>query len=127
MSYGAHSADVDIILNVNGLSVRVPPTLEGVTLRPAFRGRSLRRAQPLFWEHESNRAIRDGKWKLVAKEKQPWELYDMKADRTETNDLSARHPERVRKLAAQWDAWAARANVLPLGTWRAKTPTTQTE
>jgi arylsulfatase A-like enzyme len=105
----------------------VPPKLEGVTLRPAFRGRSLRRAQPIFWEHESNRAIRDGKWKLVAKEKQPWELYDMEADRTETNDLSARHPERVRKLAAQWDAWAARANVLPLGTWRAKTPTTQTE
>ena len=96
------------------------PKTEGVSLRPALRGKSLRRAQPLFWEHEGNRAIRDGKWKLVAKENQPWELYDMEADRTETTSLAAKYPERARKLAAQWHAWAARANVLPLGTWRAK-------
>ena len=43
----------------------LPP--EGISLRPAFEGRPLRRPQPLCWEHEGNRAIRDGKWKLVAK------------------------------------------------------------
>ena len=42
--------------------------LEGVSLVPAFDGKSLDRSQPIFWEHEGNRAIRDGQWKLVAKE-----------------------------------------------------------
>lgn len=99
----------------NGAETR---PLEGVTLQPAFKGRSLKRREAIFWEHESNRAVRDGKWKLVAKEDEPWELYNMQADRTEMNDLAARHPRRVRELAAKWDAWAARADVLPLGAWR---------
>ena len=43
---------------------------------------------PIFWEHESNRAVRDGKWKLVAKARQPWELYDMEKDRTEMHNLA---------------------------------------
>ncbi|MDO8541074.1 MAG: arylsulfatase [Opitutaceae bacterium] len=94
--------------------------MEGVSLRPAFAGQPLARRGPLFWEHESNRAIRDGKWKLVAKEGQPWELYDMENDRTEMHDLAAKEPARVKELAAKWDAWAARANVLPLGAWKEK-------
>lgn len=61
-----------------------------------------------------------GKRKLVAKENKPWELYDIAADRTEMNDLAAKHADKVKELAAEWDAWAARANVLPLGQWRAK-------
>jgi arylsulfatase len=92
--------------------------LEGVSLAPAFAGKSLNRPQPIFWEHEGNRAIRDGKWKLVAKENRPWELYDMEKDRTEMHDLSDEMPDLVKKLDVTWTAWAKRANVLPLGTWR---------
>jgi arylsulfatase len=95
--------------------------MQGVSLRPVLTGKSLKRPQPIFWEHEANRAIRAGKWKLVAKENQPWELYDIVADRTEQNNLAAKTPDKVKELAAQWEAWAARANVLPLGTWRAQT------
>ncbi len=105
---------------------KIPPG-RGRSLRPAFRGDSLRRSEPLFWEHEGNRAVRGGKWKLVAKEGQPWELYDMEADRTEMNDLAAKFPKRVSELSAKWDAWAARVNVLPLGTWREKRITTNRE
>ncbi len=92
--------------------------MEGVSLVPAFAGRPLARKQPLFWEHESNRAVRDGRWKLVAMEDRPWELYDMVSDRTEMHDLAAQHPDKVRELAAAWDAWAQRADVLPLGSWK---------
>ena len=63
--------------------------------------------------------MRDGRWKLVAMEDQPWELYDMVADRTEMRDLASQHPDKVRAMAAAWDAWAVRADVLPLGTWKA--------
>jgi arylsulfatase A-like enzyme len=95
-------------------------SLEGISLRPAFQGKALQRSQPIFWEHESNRAIRDGRWKLVAKEDKPWELYDMEVDRTETHDLASAQPEKVRDLSAQWESWAQRSMVLPLGTWREK-------
>ncbi len=92
--------------------------MQGVSLVPAFSGKPLNRPEPLFWEHEGNRAVRDGKWKLVSKADQPWELYDLEQDRTEMNDLAARNSELVKALAAKWDAWAARADVLPLGAWK---------
>jgi arylsulfatase len=96
-----------------------PRPLEGVSLVPAFAGESLGRPNPLFWEHEGNRAVRQGSWKLVAKENRDWELYDLAADRTELHDLAADRPELVQELARHWEQWAERAHVLPLGTWRA--------
>src|SRR6185369_8177530 len=85
--------------------------LEGISLRPAFAGKALKRARPLFWEHEGNRAVREGKWKLVAKENEPWELYDMDADRSELHDLAAAKPDLAKRLASEWEAFAARSNV----------------
>jgi arylsulfatase len=92
--------------------------LEGTSLRPVFAGKAIERTRPLAWEHEGNRAVRDGKWKLVAKEGKPWELYDLAADRSELHDLASSKPDRVKKMSTNWEAWAARANVLPLGAWR---------
>jgi arylsulfatase A-like enzyme len=86
--------------------------MEGESLLPVFTGKPLGR-EALYWEHEGNRAVRMGKWKLVAKNKQPWELYDMDDDRTETNDISAANPETRDKMIAMYDVWARRANVLP--------------
>ena len=87
--------------------------MEGVSLRPIFAGRTLKRTQPIFWEHEGNRAIRSGKWKLVSKYLDGWELYDITADRVERNDLSTKNPAIVKKLAGEWEVWAKRANVDP--------------
>jgi arylsulfatase len=89
----------------------VPPC-EGTSLRPGLtRGRIAR--TPLFWEHEGNAAVRDGRWKLVRRYPGDWELYDMTEDRTEMHDLAARDPDRVRDMSAQYDAWAARCGVIP--------------
>jgi putative membrane-bound dehydrogenase-like protein len=93
--------------------------MEGVSLRPAFAGEPLRRGRPLFWEHEGNRAVRDGKWKLVSRHPGPWELYDMEEDRTELHDLAAEQPMRVKEMTASWQAWAERVGVKP---WPIKAP-----
>jgi arylsulfatase len=85
--------------------------LEGVSLDPLFNGGPIARAQPLFWEHEGNRAVRSEQWKLVSKHPGGWELYNMSTDRTETKDVAREMPERVRELSAVWEAWAKRVGV----------------
>lgn len=87
--------------------------MEGVSLRPAFANQPLARRAPLFFEHDGSRAVRDGKWKLVSSRDGVWELYNIAADRTELNNLAAQHPDQVKTLAAHWDEWARRTNVLP--------------
>ena len=87
--------------------------LEGTSLVPAFRNEALE-ARALFFEHEGSRAVLEGGWKLVAQGAGgPWELYDMETDRTETEDLSARFPGEVERLASLWQTWAERAQVIP--------------
>jgi N-sulfoglucosamine sulfohydrolase len=41
------------------------------------------------------------------------ELYDLKTDRTELNDLAAAQPDKVKELATKWEAWAKRVHVTP--------------
>lgn len=88
--------------------------MEGISLKPAMLGNKLDRKQPIYWEHEGNRAVRDGKWKLVAKGPAgKWELYDIEADRMESNDLVLQYPDRTAKMIQQWESWAQRSHVLP--------------
>ncbi len=93
--------------------------MEGTSLHAAFENKTLER-ETLFWEHEGNRAIRMGNWKLVAKGKMKdrelpvkWELYDIAIDRNENNDLSRDNPELVLKMSEMWDACAHRTSVYP--------------
>ena len=96
---------------VEGIEI-VP--LQGVSIAPAFSGRKINRPNPIFWEHEGNRAIRIGKWKLVAKgARGAWELYDIDEDRTELNDLSEKQPGRAKEMANLWEAWAIEAKAKP--------------
>jgi arylsulfatase len=86
--------------------------MEGTSLRPAFTGQALKRDDAIYWEHEGNAAVRVGDWKLVRlKAKGDWELYDMKTDRTESNNLAAQNPDQAKRLSAKWQAWARRCNV----------------
>jgi len=87
--------------------------MEGVSLAPSFELKPLDRRKPLFWEHEGNRAIRIGDWKLVSKHPGGWELYNIPADRTEMHDLAGEQPERVAGMSALWEEWATRVGVLP--------------
>jgi arylsulfatase len=92
--------------------VKITP-LQGRSLVPTFSGEDLER-DALYFEHEGNRAIRKGRWKLVAKGAQgAWQLYDMEADRTEMQELAAQKSDVARALAQQWEDWAREAMVKP--------------
>lgn len=87
--------------------------LEGESFLPALQGRSWSREAPITVEHEGNRGIRSGDWKLVAEWDKPWELYDIADDRTEQNNLIDGEKSRAAELEKQYFEWAERAEVLP--------------
>ncbi len=65
----------------NGKPVPAPP---GKSLVPAFAHDGTVKHEDLWWQHEGNRALRQGDWKVVAAgEGAPWELYNLAVDRTE--------------------------------------------
>ena len=82
----------------------VPPT-PGISLLPAFAEDGTGQPEPLWWCHHGNQAIRMGDWKLSMRVgSKQWELYDLKTDRCEMNDLAAKHPEKAKALADRWQA-----------------------
>ena len=95
---------------------------EGKSLKPAFTNRSIDR-KSIFWEHEGNRAIRTGNWKLVSRtlkerkftiaDENGWELYNMESDPSETTNLASKYPEKVKELAKLWDDEAIRTKAKP--------------
>jgi arylsulfatase len=86
--------------------------LDGESLLPLLEGADWQRAQPIFWEHEGNAAVRLGSWKLVRKFGGDWELYDMERDRTELDDLAHRNRPMRDQLAREWEGWAQAVGVL---------------
>lgn len=87
------------------------PPLEGRSLVSIFNGQQRASDAPLFWEHEGHRAVRLNEWKLVARHNHDWELYDIVADRTESRNLAATHPDKLKELAGLYEAWAKRCHV----------------
>ena len=105
--------------NFNGNSTH---PLEGKSLVPAFTNKAINR-EFIFWEHEGNRAIRMGNWKLVSKTRKQkkftpadenlWELYDMDRDPSEINNLALKYPDKVKTMAALWEKEAQRTMAKP--------------
>ena len=110
----AHLIDLmPTAIAVSGAEYRGSLSLPGVDLVTQLHAKG-GADRTLFFEHQGNRAVRSGKWKLVALDDQAWELYDLSVDRTEMNDLSASHPGLVKRFDAQWEKWGAENQVTPL-------------
>ncbi len=96
--------------------------LEGISLTPAFKNKDLQN-RAIFWEHEGNKALRLGKYKIVSRYKKDseynWELYDLERDRSETNNLIGEMSDKAKEMEILWKDWAKKADVL---TWKDSQP-----
>ena len=101
----------------------VPP-MEGASLAPLFRGESPERgSKPVIVEHEGNKMLRLGDWKIVQEYTETsWMLYNIKEDPVEMHDLAAEEPELLKKLTKLYESEAKRTGVEPdikfkVGVW----------
>ncbi len=86
--------------------------MRGKSLVPIFKEEIGKPHDILFWEHEGNRAVRMGEWKIVSKKNQPWELYNVNADRTELSNLANDSTELLNRLVEEYLEWAMEINVI---------------
>ena len=84
---------------------RVVTPMAGKSLLPVLKGGTRDGHESLCWATSGSKAVRMGDWKLVALPGKPWELYDLKIDRTELHDLASQQPERVAAMAKVFEAW----------------------
>ena len=92
---------------------------EGQSLLPVLNGAEREGHDALCWTHTNNHAIRRGRWKLLTSDaRETWQLYDLKADRTETTDRASERPDLVAELADQHQAWSDRVGVIPWTEYR---------
>ena len=93
--------------------------LAGKSLFPLFSGKTLPGERTIFWEHQGNWAVRRGDWKLVftrevnRKMINDLNLYNIRSDRSEANDLSNLYPEIVYELDSLYQIWADQTGVEP--------------
>jgi arylsulfatase A-like enzyme len=86
--------------------------VEGRSLLPVLAGQS--RPEVVYgWEHEGNRAVRVGDWKMVSMSRHPWELYDLNKDRLETHDLAQSMPEKLAEMESKYNEWATHVGAKP--------------
>lgn len=96
---------------IAGLTV---PPLPGKSLVPAFSKDNTVQHDYLWWNHEDNRAIRIGDWKLTKDHEKPWELFDLSKDRSEIKDLAAQYPDKVKSMEQAWIQHAEEFHALSL-------------
>lgn len=78
--------------------VPTPEGIDGISFLPELIGKKQKEHDYLYWEfHErktTDQAVRMVRWKAVRHSPSgPIELYDLETDMSETNDISAQHPE----------------------------------
>ena len=98
--------------------------ISGITLSPAFHGKSLERREPLHLLFSKDRGLRDGDWKIVSFKSEAWELYNLAKDRTELHDLAAEQPDRLDAMVENWTQIARDVLHAPAGSYA---PTTKAQ
>ena len=96
-------ANVQYPTNYKGNDIQA---LRGRSLLDVINGESWQSVDTIYWEHEGGKALRIGDWKIVALKNQPWQLYNLAQDLTETNNLANDYPAKVVEMTDTWHNWA---------------------
>ncbi|NBB29890.1 arylsulfatase [Cellulophaga sp. BC115SP] len=80
--------------------------LDGKSFLPVLQGKTQKGREDIFFEHESGKAYIKGDWKLVQKTRSnQWELYNLSADRNETENLAEKDPSKTAEMQKAWEGW----------------------
>lgn len=78
--------------------------LNGLSYLDALLGKKQRSHDYLYWEFNENagprQALRQGDWKLVRYYQQPDELYNLRQDISESQNIAASQPQKLKQLQA---------------------------
>jgi arylsulfatase len=80
--------------------------MQGQSLLPAFCGKNPQRENPIFWEWQDGQAVYYNSYKIVKEGlNNPWDLYNIGSDPTETNNLVGQNPAKVKELEQLFEEW----------------------
>ena len=105
---------VPTFMELAGEGVSYPkylPSLDGISLTPTFAGKKLEREKPLFFQYGGWNVLRENQWKLVQRNQEDWQLYNLDRDRTETSNLADQFPDRVKQMIRAWQSWATEIGI----------------
>jgi arylsulfatase A len=117
------------MLTVAGGEIPGDRVLDGVNVLDVLQGKatSAERTQPLYWRlhmaPNAKVAMRVDNWKILANaELTSFELYDLKSDPRETNDLAASSPDKLKQLSEQLIAHNAAIDAEGPDWWKRLSP-----
>lgn len=80
--------------------------MQGQSLLPVFSGEIVKREKPIFWEWRQGQAVYSDSWKIVKEGlDNPWDLYNLENNPTETINLATENPEKVKELEQLFINW----------------------
>ncbi|MCW0484503.1 arylsulfatase [Gaoshiqia sediminis] len=83
----------------------------GRSLAPIFNGETREKPGILFWEHQGNAAVRAGDWKLVSKDGEEWELYNLNEDPSELNNMIEKNQRQGDQMIEAYQKWSSSVGV----------------
>jgi arylsulfatase A-like enzyme len=87
------------------------PPLPGRSFAPILKTGEKLPPRTMHFALFNNLALIDNGWKIVTAYSQPWQLYDLTKDRTETRDLALERPDKLAELLALQKAFHDRPDV----------------
>ncbi len=114
------------VMDILNLEMPDQRPIDGVSLLPLIEGKMDKRPKPLAFHIQGKAAWHDGNLKAIRDAKpskkksgtttERWELYDLSLDPSESNNLAAAQPEKLKAMVGAWTKWKASVDASDKGT-----------